>query len=118
MYHWIMRTCLIIIASLIPQLVLAQSQGEMNRTSLREFEAADKRLNTTYEKVISTLDEQGKEKLRASERAWLTYRDAQAIYEADSEARGGSMAPLIRNTCSTALTEARIKELEGKAATN
>lgn len=111
-----MKICLIIVALLVPHLALAQSQGEMNRTSLRNFEAADKRLNLAYEKIIATLDAEGKEKLRASERAWITYRDAQAIYEADAEARGGSMAPLIRNQCATSLTEARIKELEGKAS--
>ena len=111
-----MKTCLLLAALLLPRLLHAQSQGAMNVAAQREFAAADKRLNATYEKFIATLDVQGKTKLRAAERAWIAYRDAEAAYEADAEARGGSMEPMSYNNSCTALTEARIKHLKDIAA--
>ena len=87
-----------------------QSQPEMNAQSQADFEKADVRLNAIYKKTLATLDEVGKKKLIASERAWLAYRDAEATFEADSE-RGGSMAPMIYNQACLELTEARIKQL-------
>ncbi|MEZ0253838.1 MAG: lysozyme inhibitor LprI family protein [Chthoniobacter sp.] len=62
------------------------------------------------------MDDEGKEKLKASERAWLVYRETQAKFQADVVARGGTMAPLIYNECRVALTKARIKELEESVA--
>ena len=92
--------------------VHSQSQGEMNHTSLTDFENSDKRLNAVYAKILSSLDEEGKAKLKVSERAWLAYREAQARFEADVIARGGTMAPLIYNECRAALTNDRVKELQ------
>jgi len=88
-----------------------QSQPEMNQASQAGFEKADAKLNATYKKLLSKLDSEGKKKLIAAERAWVAYRDAQAAFEADAQARGGSMAPLIYNQTCLELTEARIKEL-------
>jgi uncharacterized protein YecT (DUF1311 family) len=89
----------------------AQSQDELNRTSQAEYDKADARLNTTYKKLLAKLDDEGRKKLIAAERAWVAYRDAQADFEADAAARGGSMEPMEYNEACLALTEARIKEL-------
>jgi len=91
-----------------------QSQPEMTAQSQADFDKADARLNKLYKETLAGLDAEGKMKLIASERAWLTYRDAEATFEADSE-RGGSMAPMIYNQACLELTEARIKQL-GKAS--
>ena len=90
----------------------AQSQPEMNATSLAEYQKADARLNVTYKKLLAKLDDEGKKKLVAAERAWVAYRDAQADFDADAAARGGSMEPLQYNVISLELTEARINQLE------
>ena len=90
----------------------AQSQSEMNRGAAREFETADATLNKVYKQLIGKLDDEGKEKLKLAQRAWVQFRDAQADFEADKEARGGSMAPLIYNGTRKTLTDARIKELQ------
>jgi uncharacterized protein YecT (DUF1311 family) len=103
-----------LMAFMLCEAVYSQSQPEMNEKSLAEFQKADARLNVTYKKLLADLDADGKKKLVIAERAWVAYRDAQADFEADQEARGGSMAPLIYNTACLELTEARIKEL-GKA---
>ena len=58
------------------------------------------------------LDDEGKEKFKLAQRAWVQFRDAQADFEADKEARGGSMALLIYNGTRKTLTDARIKELQ------
>ena len=90
----------------------AQSQSEMNRGAAREFETADATLNKVYKQLIGKLDDEGKEKFKLAQRAWVQFRDAQADFEADKEARGGSMAPLIYNGTRKTLTDARIKELQ------
>ena len=91
---------------------LAQSAPEMRQTAGTDFEKADKKLNAVYTKLLSTLDAGGKQKLLASEKAWLTYRDAQARFEADYNARGGNMASVFYNTACTEITEERIKTLK------
>lgn len=92
--------------------VQAQSQSEMNRESWVDFTKADAVLNKVYQEVLATLEEADKKQFVAAQRAWLAYRDAQAAYEADLEARGGSMRPLIYNGACTRLTEARVKEMK------
>ncbi len=90
----------------------AQSQSEMNRKAAQEFETADATLNKVFKQLIGKLDAEGKEKLKNAQRAWVQFRDAQADFEADKEARGGSLAPLISNGARKTLTDARIKELQ------
>lgn len=106
-----LRTTLALI-TIYPTAANAQNQGEMNREAAAEFEAADATLNKVYKQFIDKLDDEGKEKLKIAQRAWVQFRDAQSDFEADSEARGGSMAPLIYNGARKRLTDARIKELK------
>jgi uncharacterized protein YecT (DUF1311 family) len=42
----------------------------------------------------------------------VAFRDAQADFEADLEARGGSIAPMIYDGSRTELTKERTKELQ------
>ena len=51
-----------------------------------------------------------KKKLKQSQRAWLAFRDAEAVFVAD-QARGGSMASTIRYETMKELTQHRIKQL-------
>jgi uncharacterized protein YecT (DUF1311 family) len=112
-----MKMLLLAISTLlVPSFTFAQTQGEMNHTSLIDFQKSDAKLNAVYTKILASLDDNGKEKLKTSERAWLAYREAQAKFEADVVARGGTMAPLIYNECRVVLTDARIKELQKSVA--
>lgn len=95
--------------------VFAQTQAEMNQTAIDDYRKADKKLNVAYGQAKSALDEDAQEKLVAAQKAWITFRDAQAAFEADSQARGGTMAPLIFYTARTELTEARTTQLEAIA---
>jgi len=96
----------------------AQNQGEMNLAASKDFVDSDTKLNQVYAKMLATLDDEGKEKLRVSERAWLVYREAQAKFLADAVARGGSMSPQIYNECRVTLTQARITELKQVMSVN
>ena len=96
----------------------AQNQGEMNLTASKDFVDSDTKLNQVYAKMLATLDDEGKEKLRVSERAWLVYREAQAKFLADAVARGDSMSPQIYNECRVTLTQARITELKQVMSVN
>lgn len=111
-----MKLLLVLILASMTMDAFGQTQGEMSATSLKDFAAADKQLNTVYNDIAKTLDDVGKKKLQMSERAWLAYRDAQATFEADVVARGGTMAPLIYNECRRTLTDLRIKELKNSVS--
>jgi len=89
----------------------AQSQQEMNAEAAKAFKKADKELNEVYAKVVGVLDDGAKEKLKKSQRAWVAFRDAEADFRADAEARGGSMWPLVHEGVRSRLTQERVKAL-------
>lgn len=89
----------------------AQSQGDMNVTAARDFEKADAELNGVFKKLIALLDDEGKKKLLASQRAWIVFRDAQATFDADA-IRGGSAARGIYSSSREEMTKQRIVELK------
>ena len=60
---------------------------------------------------LGVLDEEAKERLKKSQRAWIAFRDAEAAFRADAEARGGSMWPLVHEGIRGALTKERVKML-------
>lgn len=90
----------------------AQSQGEMNQEAAASFKKADAELNRTYTKLLASLDDEARAKLKAAQRAWVVFRDAEAEYQMDAEARGGSMAAMIYEGTRARLTKARIAQLK------
>lgn len=91
----------------------AQDQGTMNMEARASFEKADKEMNHIYAKLMAKLDAEGQRKLKAAQRAWLTFRDAQADLDADTVARGGTLYTQIYEGTRAALTETRVKDLKG-----
>ena len=94
------------------------TQMAMNICAGRDYQKADRELNAVWKKASQRAKESDAamgdgtqhRELLAAQRAWLTFRDAQCSFEAN-QYRGGSIMPLIRSTCLTALTEARTKQL-------
>ncbi len=84
---------------------------DMRYCASLEYEAADKKLNTVYNKLRKKLDKTGKQKLKDAQKAWIKYRDAEAEFDADF-VRGGSMQRLFTTSSKTQTTENRAKELE------
>ena len=99
----------LLFAPLVPA---APSQQEMNAEAAESFKKADKELNAVYAKVMANLDEEAKERLRRSQRAWIAWRDAEAAFRADAEARGGSLWPLIHEGVRSRLTRERVRGLK------
>jgi uncharacterized protein YecT (DUF1311 family) len=89
----------------------AQSQSQMNQEEYARFEKADANLNKIYVQLLAKLDAEGKAKLRAAQRAWVIFRDAQADLEADLM-RGGSAASLLHSGSMKVNTERRIADLK------
>ena len=77
----------------------AKTQIEMNGCASAEATRADKELNKVYAQVLlkSASVPEAAEKAKASQRAWVAYRDAyiEATYPAkDKQTQYGSMYPL------------------------
>ena len=80
-------------------------QQEMNHCVAAEYQKADSELTKIYSKLDKTPE------LRAAERAWIAYRDAECAFESASN-RGGSLEPMIQMGCMTTMTKQRIAILK------
>jgi len=58
----------------------ASDQNSLNRCADLSYQAADKKLNETYGKLLAKVSPQGKPRLQKAERAWVAYRDAQCDF--------------------------------------
>lgn len=89
----------------------ATVQMELNYCADQDFQAADKKLNAIYRKLLDAAEPKDRDLLKAAERNWIAYRDSECAYEvAGSE--GGSIQPMEYSNCLTEKTVAHIKELE------
>ena len=70
----------------------------------------DKRMTTAYQQALKDAVPQQGEQLRAAQRAWIQYRDANCLYYGLGE---GTIARLDAGECMRSMTEARARELEG-----
>lgn len=75
-----------------------------------ELRARNAVLNQTYTMLMRALPPARRDSLRAAERAWIGFRDAECAFRTTAEA-GGSAAPLVTSACHLELTAARIQEL-------
>lgn len=94
----------------------AACSSETTTAGMREcenlrYERAQKDVDTVYAELMKKLDDAGRVKLRSAQTAWAQFRQAEAEFEAD-QARGGTLAPLIKITVMADLTEARVSELK------
>ena len=87
------------------------SQAEASGCAHREYQAADAELNKAYNRLAGILDAEDKGLLKASELAWIKYRDSTCEFES-SQYKGGTMRPMIESFCLTRVTKARTAELK------
>lgn len=96
----------------------AGNQAELNQCALDEYQAADRKLNDTWKKLMAKFknDKTATAKLKAAQKAWLVFRDAEieATFACDAGDRScwGSMEPMLRHGELTALTQARTTRLQ------
>jgi len=88
----------------------AKTQLEINECMAAAYKAADAELNSLYSSLQGKPGAPTSEKLRAAQRAWLKYRDANCDAEAELY-EGGSIRPAIYSGCLERVTRARIAEL-------
>lgn len=88
------------------------TQAQMNACAIRDFNTADAELNLVYKKLIRSLTPEDGSKIREEQRAWLKQRDPLCKKEADGDAEGGSMWPVLYNSCREQLTKVRILQLQ------
>lgn len=100
----------------------ASATAEMNWCAEQEFDAADAELNKVYAEALKSIPEMASEPpydakawegaLRASQRAWVAYRDAECDAHVPMFWTGGSGATAEIIGCRTTMTKARTKEIQ------
>ena len=104
-------TCGVSAASTTPKpscLKLAQTQPAMSGCAALWLKSANARLTVALHAAQKRF---GSSVIRASQAAWVVYRNAECSAQA-SLYRGGSIYPLIYLTCEEALTDARTTQLQ------
>ena len=109
-YKWISGRLSEISREKLPML---RTQAEMNQFAAQNFKNSEKKMNESFENLVSSLETRGelKKSMETAQEAWLKYRELQAqaiskIYE------GGSIQSLIYYTNMTKFTDQRIDEIE------
>ncbi|QMW23802.1 lysozyme inhibitor LprI family protein [Sandaracinobacteroides saxicola] len=95
----------------------AVSQADMTACAAAGRSNADLRLNQSYARLRKGLSAGGQERLKASQRAWIAFRDLECQFRSNG-ADGGSAAPMVAATCAADLSRARTADLDrlGKCA--
>ena len=89
----------------------AMSTAEMQTCANKRYQEADAELNQVYRQLTARLSAQRKGQLKASQQAWLAFRDKNAAFAA-GVAEGGTMASLVEVTELTAMTRSRTEQLK------
>jgi uncharacterized protein YecT (DUF1311 family) len=70
----------------------------------------DKRMTIAYQQAMKDASDKQRDQLRAAQRLWIQYRDANYLYYDMGE---GTIARIDAGECMRSMTEARARELEG-----
>ncbi|MFK3707401.1 lysozyme inhibitor LprI family protein [Klebsiella sp. NPDC088457] len=76
----------------------ASNQAEMNQCAAAQYQAADKKLNQTYQEALKRAPGKQLELLRKAQHTWIALRDADCAFLA-SAAEGGSVQPMLIAQC-------------------
>ena len=76
----------------------ATTQLEMNTCTAQQYQAADKKLNQTYQAAIKRAEAPQRELLKKAQQAWIALRDADCKF-IGSGTEGGSVQPMIVSQC-------------------
>ncbi len=105
-----------IVAFALPIHLQAQTQSEMTGDACDDAKGADAQLSQTYAQALAAHADDAVfvARLKAAEKAWTTFRDAeiQAVYPSQ-DASNGSALPMCTCTERAQLTKERITQLQG-----
>ena len=85
------------------------STPEIVNCAMAETAKWDKRMNAAYQKALKDDEAKRQEQLRAAQRLWVQFRDANCLYFDMGE---GTIARIDAAECMRNMTEARARELE------
>jgi uncharacterized protein YecT (DUF1311 family) len=110
------KLILLFVSVVFSQLILAQSQSQMNNDSYKSYKKFDDELGVVYQKVIKKYANnlEFSNALRASERLWIQLRDAEIKMRfpaKDPRLEYGSVYPMCVNMYLENITKDRIKYL-------
>jgi len=88
------------------------TQLSMNICSFRNFIKTDLEIKKIRKEKLKSLPESCRDKFLKQEDDWEQSRDELCNKEADEEAEGGSMRPMIFTSCQAVATEKRILKLK------
>jgi uncharacterized protein YecT (DUF1311 family) len=98
-----------------------QDQSTMTMCAGLDYEKADAELNAAWidikaaavesDQAVGDGSRDNENALLASQRAWITFRDAECEWQGFA-ARGGSMEPMLVSMCAAKLTRERVKQLQ------
>ena len=88
-----------------------RSQREFNLCAIQKYKEADSKMNRVYQQQLTYLGITQKERLRDSQRAWITYREKACFYETGPPEDSGSMWTQQNLNCQTRLTKQRTEIL-------
>lgn len=94
-----------------PDCSTATTTASMRTCAIARYETAQRDLDETIGQLEKSLDMIGNQRLKDAQAAWVKFRDANADFIADS-ARGGTLAPVLRESALADMTEARSNELK------
>jgi len=93
-----------------------QTQLEMNQKADRNFQKADKELNSVYQNILKEYksDTAFIKNLKIAQKIWIQFRDAEmkARYPDREDGYYGSIQPMCWSSYLTELTEDRITKLK------
>ena len=90
----------------------AGSQQAMNQAAYAALEKQNDKMNKLVAQLEQKLDPESKKELASTQKAFETFREAQATLAGNMEARGGSLFGLIYASSADALTRERIALLQ------
>jgi uncharacterized protein YecT (DUF1311 family) len=88
----------------------AMAQNDMNICADKDYRKADVLLNKAYKDAMKGIDAHSQDLLKAAQREWIKFRDAECTFES-AQNEGGSIYPMEYSGCLTTLTKDRTKQL-------
>lgn len=79
----------------------------------REFNIADKALNSAYKSAMARLNPEAQTSLRNAQRQWIKQRDSRCTPNPAGGIGAGSIGELDAIACRTSMTEKRTSEIQG-----
>jgi len=111
-----MRQILVILTLMICSTGFSQTQSEINENANEAYKKADKELNVVYQKILekNKSDSVFIKNLKASQRIWITFRNAEVKVRFPEREPGyyGSMLPMCISTFLEKFTKERITALK------